>query len=325
MATPRPFRFGLSTRGASSREAWRSLARRAEELGYATLLISDHVYTGLAPIAALVAAAEATTTIRLGCYVFGNDFRHPVFLAKEAATIDVLSAGRLELGLGTGWLRIDYDTTGIPLDPPGVRVSRFAEAVHVVKGCLADEHFSFAGAYYTIRDVSLIPRSVQRPHPPIVIGGGSRRLLTIAARGADVVGLNFRTTAEGDFDPTDFSAEATAQKVEWVKDAAGERFGELELNIYAPFVAVADGDPRRAAEPILEAWGMADTLSVDQFLESPQTLVGSVDRIVETLQARRERFGISYVVVRDSDEGSAVSTMEAFAPIVARLAGEVIG
>jgi probable F420-dependent oxidoreductase len=321
VATPRPFRFGVSTRGARSRDAWLSLARQAEDLGYSTLLIPDHLDTSLAPIAALVGAAGVTTAIRLGCHVFGNDFRHPVMLAKEAATIDALSDGRLELALGTGWRKDDYEESGIPLDPPGVRVSRFAEAIQVVKGCFADQPFSFSGTYYTVHDLSLFPKPVQRPHPPILIGGGSRRVLAIAAREADIVGLNFRTTPRGDADPSDFSAEATAQKVAWVREAAGERFDELELSVFVGFLAVAD-EPRRAAEQILEAWRLTGKLSVDQLLETPQALVGSVEQIVETLLARRERFGISYIVVRDSDAGSPVSIMETFAPIVARLAGE---
>src|SRR5258708_28984691 len=211
MTMSRPFRFGISTRGASSRDAWLSLAGQAEALGYSPLLIPDPLNTSFAPIAALASAAGVTTTIRLGCHVFGNDFRHPVMLAKEAATIDVLSDGRLELALGTGWMQADYKKTGIPLDPPGVRVSGFAEAIQIVKGCFADQPFSFSGNHYTIHDVELLPRAVQRPHPPILIGGGSRRILAIAGREADIVSVNFRTTAAGGAGPSDFSAQATAQ------------------------------------------------------------------------------------------------------------------
>jgi probable F420-dependent oxidoreductase len=297
------------------------LAQRVEALGYSTLLVPDHVSTPLAPIAALTAAAAATTTLRLGCHVFGNDFRHPVVLAKEAATLDVLSGGRLELGLGTGWMRADYAATGTPLDRPGVRVARLGEAVRVVKGCFGDGPFGFAGAHYTVRDLDLRPKPVQRPRPPLVIGGGSPRVLGLAGREADVVALNFRTTADGGWDPADVSPAATARKVAWVRAAAGARFAALELGVFAFLVAVTDADPEHAVGGLLDALRVGDRVSAAAALASPAVLVGSVDRIVAALRAHRERFGISYVVVRDSDAGADGSVIEAFAPVVARLAG----
>jgi probable F420-dependent oxidoreductase len=317
----RPFRFGISTRGGPDPAAWQALARRVEELGYSSLVVPDHVYTPLAPIAALAHAAAATTTLRLGAHVLGNDFRNPVMLAKELATLDVLSGGRLELGLGTGWLRVDYDATGIPLDPPGIRVGRLAEALAIVKGCFGDEPFAFSGAHYTVRDLNLLPKPVQRPRPPILVGGGGRRVLTLAAREADIVALNFRTTPEGGWDASDFSAQAVERKVAWVREAAGERRRDLELSAFAAFVEVTEEEPRRVAERILADWRLGDHVSADQLLAWPQALIGSAERIVETLQDRRRRFGISYVVARDSDAGSGSSVMEAFAPVVARLAG----
>jgi probable F420-dependent oxidoreductase len=235
-------------------------------------------------------------------------------LAKEAATLDVLSGGRLELGLGTGYRRADYEQPGIAFDPPAVRVARFEEAVRVVKGFFADAPFTFAGRYYRVQELDGVPKPVQRPHPPILIGGGSKRILSIAAREADIVAVNIRTTPQGEFDFTSITAEATAQKVAWVREAAGARFESLELNILAPLVAVT-ADRRGAAEQFLRFFGLpTDAQSVAQLLESPVALIGSIDQIVEDLVARRERYGFSYVVVWDN-------SLDAFAPVVARLAG----
>ncbi len=198
-----------------------------------------------------------------------------------------------------------------------------AEAVRVIAGCFADQPFSHAGAYYTIQDLNLLPKPIQRPRPPILIGGGSRRILSIAARHADIVGIKYRTTADGMPDFADITAEATAHKVAWVRQAAGERFGDIELSVFAPLIAVTDDDPRQAADRLLQAFGfgLASQLSVEQVLASPQALIGSVEHIIEMLQARRQRYGLSYVVIREADVGSAASHMDALAPVVARLAG----
>jgi probable F420-dependent oxidoreductase len=306
-----PFRFGLNA-SAPSREAWIDTAQKAEALGYDTLLVSDHLEEGLAPLAAMVAAADATTTLRVGSYVFGNDFRHPVYLAKEAATIDLLSDGRFDLGLGTGWDRNDYEMSGIPLDRPGVRVSRLTEAVQIIKGFFAGTPFTFAGKYYTVRGLEGNPKPTQHPHPPLMLGGGGRRMLSLAAREADIVSVNAKTTAEGQLDFSSITAEAADQKMEWVQQAAGTRFDDLTLNILVPIVAVTDKRDQAAAQ-ILRAYNIpANTLNVEQVLESPSALIGTVDQIVEDLQARRERYGFSYIVVWP---------MEQFAPVVERLAG----
>jgi alkanesulfonate monooxygenase SsuD/methylene tetrahydromethanopterin reductase-like flavin-dependent oxidoreductase (luciferase family) len=198
-----------------------------------------------------------------------------------------------------------------------------AEAVRVIAGCFADQPFSHAGAYYTIQDLNLLPKPIQRPRPPILIGGGSRRIHSIAARHADIVGINFRTTADGMPDFADITAEATAHKVAWVRQAAGERFGDIELSVFAPLIAVTDDDPRQAADRLLQAFGfgLASQLSVERVLASPQALIGSVEHIIEMLQARRQRYGLSYVVIREAGVGSAASHMDALAPVVARLAG----
>ncbi len=313
MGQQHPFRFGIQVSGAPSREAWIATARKAEALGYSTLLVDDHLGNPLAPLPALAATAEVTTTLRIGTFVLANDFRHPVLLAREAATVDLLSDGRLELGLGTGYALPDYIQSGIPLDPPGVRVSRFAEAVQIIKGMFADTPLTFEGRYYSVHDLNGLPKPMQRPHPPILIGGGGQRMLSIAAREADIVSVNIKTTPAGAFDFSSLTAEATAQKLVWVHEAAGERFDALELNLLVPVVAITDNQ-RSAAEQMLRHWGIpAEAFSVEQVLESPSALLGSVDQIVETLQARRERSGFSYIVVWEP--------IEQFAPIVARLAG----
>lgn len=312
MTYKRPFRFGVSTL-AASRAEWIGKAQQAEALGFSTLLVPDHLFGPLAPLSALAAAAEATSTIRLGTFVLGNDFRHPVMLAREAATIDVLSEGRLELGLGTGWLRTDYTQSGIPFDPPGIRVSRLEEAVHVIKGMFADEPLTFSGTYYTVDNLDGQPKPLQRPRPPILIGGGSKRMLSIAAREADIVSVNVRTTAEGWTDPASDNADATQEKVDWVREAAGDRFADLELNILVTSSMVID-NRRHGAQRILDQWRIPGPRpSVDELLALPSTLIGTVDQIVEELQERRERYGISYIVVREP--------IEQFAPVIERLAG----
>ena len=226
---------------------------------------------------------------------------------------DILSDGRLEFGLGTGYQRGDYEGTGIPLDPPGVRVARLAEAVQLVKAFFGPGPVEFAGRYYAVRGLRPIPPPVQRPHPPVLIGGGGQRMLELAVREADIVGINVRTTPAGAFDWASVTPEATDQKVEWVRAAAGPRWDGLELHTLVPCVAVTD-DPRRAAQGFIDGWGMTGALSVDELLASPMALIGTEDRIVEALGERRERYGISYLSVFPE-------AIEAFAPVVARLAG----
>ena len=308
----RPFRFGVLAFGGASRQAFVALARRSEALGYATFAMADHLDSTLAPIAAMATAAASTTALRIGCGVFANDLRNPVILAQEMASLDVLSDGRLELGLGTGYAREDYEGTGIPLDPPGVRVARLAEAVQLLKAFFSAGPVDFAGRYYTVRGLRPLPPPVQRPHPPILMGGGGRRMLELAVREADIVGINVRTTPAGAFDWASVTPEATDEKVAWVRAAAGPRWDDLELHTLVPCVAVTD-DPRRAAQGFIDRWGMAGALCVDELLASPMALIGSEDRIVEALAERRERYGISYLSVFPE-------AIEAFAPVVARLA-----
>ena len=307
--TPRPFRFGVTVPAVASGPAWAERARRIEQLGYAILQMPDHFREQLAPVSALTAAALATTRLRIGSLVFSNDFRHPVVLAKEAATLDVLSGGRFELGLGSGWLREEYDQAGIPFDAPGTRIERMAEAVTIVKGLLAGEPVHFTGRHYTIAGLRGTPTPIQRPHPPLVIGGGGQRLLSLAAREASIVSLVPRARRDGGgLDRGDFGEAAFRQKIEWVRAAAGDRLAALELHTLIQAVVVTD---RRAiaAEQLATRFKIGPEL----VLESPYVLCGTVEEICETLRQRRQTHGISYVTVFDRD-------LEVFAPVVERLA-----
>lgn len=307
----RPFRFAVQASSASDGAAWMDLARRVESLGYSTLSMPDHFGAQLAPIPAMAAAAAATTTLRIASLVFDNDYRHPVVLAKEMATLDVLSGGRAELGLGAGWLATDYEQSGIQHDPAVTRLERMEEGVRVIKGLMADGPFSFQGRHYAITGLEGHPKPVQRPHPPIVMGGGGRRMLSIAGREADVVGINANLGA-GRIGPEmagDVTRAAFHRKIGWVREAAGDRFDEIELQVQTFFVAVTDGRDATAA-----AVGQGFGLGAAEVLEIPLVLIGSVDQIVDELQRRRETFGISYITVQ-------AGAIEPFAPVVERLAG----
>ena len=306
----RPFRFGVTAPTPSGGTNWAERARRIEQLGYSMLVVPDHFRDHLAPVPALVAAALATTRLRVGSLVFSNDFRHPAVLAKEAATIDVLSGGRFELGLGGGWLRAEYDQAGIPFDAPGTRIERLEEAVTIIKGLLAGERVTFAGRHYTIADLEGRPTPVQRPHPPIAIGGGGRRTLTLAAREASIVGLVPRARRDGSgLDLNDLNDAATREKLEWVRSAADARFDSLEINALIQAVVVAD-QRMTAADQLASRFKVAREV----VLETVYVTVGTIEEICETLRQRRERHGISYLTVFERD-------MEAFAPVVERLAG----
>jgi probable F420-dependent oxidoreductase len=307
----RPFRFGVQASSAANRSAWVELARRVESHGYSTLTLPDHLNDQLAPVPALMAAADATTSLRVGGLVLDNDFKHPVVLAKEMATLDVLSDGRLEIGIGAGWMRADYDTAGLPYDRPGVRIDRMVEAVQIVKGLMSDGAVDFTGTHYHVAGLTGRPRPVQQPWPPILIGGGGRRILRVAAREADIVAIN-GTMAAGAVGPdvlATMRADAVDQKIGWVKEGAGERLGAIELNVRAFFVSVTN-DRGGTADGIAAALGF----EADDVLATPFALIGSPDQIADDLQARRERWGFSYVIVGAED-------VDAFAPVVAELAG----
>jgi probable F420-dependent oxidoreductase len=308
----RPFRFGVNARTTGPAAEWIALARRLEELGYAILNLPDHLTDRPAPLAALAAAAAATTQLRVGTLVLNNDFRHPVLLAREAATLDWLSDGRLELGLGAGYVKAEYDEAGLRFDRGGVRVERLAEAVAIVTGLLAGDTVTFNGRHYEVTKHTIFPRPVQRPRPPILIGGNGPQLLTVAAREADIVGLSGVTFTQGGVgrDLSGFRAAGVDERLRLVREVAGVRHERLELSALIQRVIVTT-DRRGAAAELARRWS---ELSVDEILESPFVLLGTANEIVDQLVAHRLRWGISYYVVFDD-------AVDAFAPIVDRLSG----
>ncbi|HEX9131565.1 MAG TPA: TIGR03621 family F420-dependent LLM class oxidoreductase [Ktedonobacteraceae bacterium] len=311
MTIARPFRFGVVAESAPSREAWIDLVRRAEHLGYVTFLLADHYVNEFPPIAALMAAADAARTIRIGSFVFDNDFRHPALLAKEVAALDLLSGGRFELGIGAGWHQPEYEQVGLPFEGAGVRIGRLEEALTIIKLFFTKETVTFAGNHYTVTDLKAFPKSLQRPHPPILMGGGGKRLLTLAGREADIIGLHLKVNGDGTVDARETSEEALAQKVEWVRQAAGERFAAVELNLLVGGVVITE-DPWQAAEQRARKSGRPG-VTAEHLLASPYLLIGSVEHLADRIQRWREHYGISYFVVGPED-------MESFAPVVARLA-----
>jgi probable F420-dependent oxidoreductase len=287
------------------------VARQVESLGYATLFLPDHFEDQFGPLVALTVAAEATTTLRVGSLVFGNDYRHPVVLAKEIATLDLLSEGRVEFGLGAGWMSADYRQAGLTEDPPGVRIERMAESLAVLKSLWSEPTTTFEGKHYRVTGASGTPVPVQRPHPPIIIGGGGRRVLGIAGREADIVGVN-ASLAAGHIGPeviATTAAEYYHQRVEWIRQAAGGRFDDIELQCLT-FVVQIVPNRRESVDQLARLM----SVEPDQVAETPIALIGTVEEIVEDLQRRRALFGFSYIVVHEAE-------MESFAPVVAALAG----
>jgi probable F420-dependent oxidoreductase len=306
------FRFGVNVGRASSRAEWVEKTRKLEDLGYATLTVPDHLSDLIAPMPALVCAAAATTRLRVGTNVLNNDFRHPVLLAREATTVDLLTDGRLQLGLGAGHMQSEYDQAGLRFDAGGTRVERLAEAVTIIKGLLKGEPVTFAGRHYHVTGHTIHPFPVQQPHPPILIGGNGRRLLTLAAKEADIVGLAGFTLRRGGTEPdfSGFTAAGVDERVQLVREAAGDRYERLELSALVQRVVMTD-HRRQAAEELARRWTQ---LSPEEILQSPYVLLGTVDQLVEDLQARRERWDISSYTIFEP-------FVDAFAPIVARLAG----
>jgi probable F420-dependent oxidoreductase len=271
----------------------------------------DHLGEQWAPLVALTVAAEATTTLRVGTLVLDNDFRHPVILAKEAATLDLLSEGRLELGLGAGWMRDDYDQSGIAYDPPAARVERLGEAIGILKDMWGDGRCDHQGAHYNVTGAPAFPSPHRRPGPLLLVGGGSRKVLGLAGREADIVGVNPRLT-EGFYGPKTIASAAPEyydERVAWVREAAGDRFDSIEIQSLTFFVQVVPN----GAE-LIEKMAPTIGMTPEQAAESPAGLVGSVDELVATLERRRRRWSMNYWVVHQGE-------MEAFAPVVARLAG----
>lgn len=317
----RPFRFLADPGEVTDGPSLVAAARRAESIGYATMVYADHVVIpfGFVPLLATVAAV--TNRLRVAPFVANNDLRHPALLAQDLATLDVLSGGRVDVAIGAGWNRPEYDALGLPFDPVGVRVSRLAEAVAVLKGCFGDGPFSMAGAHYTVTAHDGLPKPVQKPHPPLFIGGGGRRLLTLAAREADIVGLAPRTLSSSDggqvvrSDPRSITIAATEEKIAWIREAAGDRFDGLELNVYPTGTGpIVTDRARKTAADVLDGIRVRTgvEVSVDEFLASPHVFIGSVDGLAAKLTELRDRLGISSFMVGDVDT---------LAPVVERLAG----
>lgn len=307
----RPFRFTVQASHLSGPEDLVPLARKAEDLGVSVLTVADHLDDHLAPVPALLAAANATTTLRVGSLVFANDYRHPVLLAKEAASVDVLSGGRLEFGIGAGWMAEDYRSSGIPMDRPGTRIERLEEAIQIILAAWRGEAFDFAGEHYRISGLVGRPGPAQSPHPPLLIGGGGRRVLTLAGRYADIVGLNPILTSgviDANAGPS-ATHEATEQKIAWVREAAGDRFDRIELQTRIHLVLITD-----ERDSVFEALAGGFGLTPEQARRTPHALCGTVDQIVDDLIERRETLGISTI-------GFNASALDDMAPVIARLAG----
>lgn len=312
MPHPRKFRFGVQLVNAGSHRSWADAARKAEDLGYSSLFLPDHFGDQYAPVPALMAAADATTSLRVGALVWDNDYKHPVVLAKEAATIDVISGGRLEFGIGAGWMNTDYEQSGIQHDPAGVRIARLTEAVKIYKGLWASGAFSFAGEHYTITELDGLPKPVQRPGPPVLIGGGGPKMLSLAAAEADIVGIN-PAIPKGYVDAStsrEVIPSTLEKKIDHLRQAAGDRLAELELNILVFGTNV--GESASAAREQTAELFRIDVADLD---ESPYVWVGSASQVADQLRAARERWGVSYFVVQGE------SAMDLAAPVVAELAG----
>lgn len=287
----RPFRFGVVAYSASSPVEWREKARRAEALGYDTFLVPDHLGGQLGAIPAIAAAAESTRTIRVGSFVLNAAFRHPVVLAQDAATLDLLSDGRLELGLGAGHVKSEHEVVGIPYEAPATRIERLFEAVRVIKTLLTEDPASFSGRHYRVSGLAGLPRATQRPHPPILVGGGGRALLRFAAREADIVSVVPRSTPEG-LDTTDFGWASFEEKLSWVRSAATDRPRSPELNTLVQTVKVS-GDRVAAARELAKEWSVDEELVLD----SPYVLIGTVEEVANAVWNMRERHGVSYISV----------------------------
>lgn len=294
---PRPFRFGVVVAYTPSHTAWVATARRAEELGYSTLLMPDRANIGgPAPLTALAVAAEATTRLRVGSYVFANDYRHPVLLAREAATLDLLSGGRFELGLGAGVGPEEFHQLGIPFASASARVGHLEESLQVIKRLFTEETVQFSGKYYTITQMKGSPRPIQQPHLPLLVAGAGERMLQLAAREADIIAIGAKIAGYG-ADPTDATIE---QKLAWIKEAAGQRFADLELSQTIYDLEITDSGTALSTQvggPPIPKRPMLTTQAVDYLLE------------------QRDRYGFSYLQVY-------AGQMEHFAPIVARLTGQ---
>lgn len=305
-----PFRFVVHASEARTGADWLDLARRAEALGYEALYMPDHLGRQYSPISALSAAAAVTSTLRVAPYVAANDFRHPLVLARELATLDVVSGGRVEVGIGAGWRTADYRQLGATYDPPKVRIDRLVESIGILKRLFAGETVSHDGRHYQLGEARLEPRPLQRPHPPFVIGGGGPRMLRLAAREADIVGLIPQFDGRGRPIVAQATEAATRAKAELVRAEAGSRWDALRLDVIV-FDAGIVGGP--GAGPLASLVAAAKATAV-ALVGTPYVMYGTVDRLRTLLERRRERSGISqYALPRHA--------LEAMAPLVEALSG----
>jgi probable F420-dependent oxidoreductase len=306
-----PFRFAVQVSNAASPDAWKALARKSEDLGYSTLYIPDHFEDQWAPMIALAIAAEATSTLRVGTLVLDNDFRHPVVLAKEAATLDLVTGGRFELGMGAGWMTTDYAQSGIAMDAAAVRIARLAESLQIMKSMWTNGRATFAGEHYNVVEAVGSPQPHTPGGPPLVIGGGSKRILTLAGQYADTVSV-VPSLAAGVIG-AEVAAESVVEKyrdrVEWARAAAGDRASALEFQCWTAAVQVVPN-----GSELVETLAPAFGLTPEQLRAAPIALIGSTKEIAETLHERREALGFSYIVVHEAE-------MEALGPVIAELAG----
>jgi probable F420-dependent oxidoreductase len=316
-----PFRFAVQATNAGGGRDWRDTVRKVEDLGYSTLFLADH-YLGpgpaqreahtprqdLAPIAAMAVAAACSETLRVGCRVFCIDYHVPAVLAKEAATLDVLSDGRLEMGIGAGWSEVEYNAMGLDFDRPGRRIAKLAEVIALIKAHWRGEELDCSGEFVRVRGYAGRPRPVQQPHPPIMIGGGGRRILTLAGREADIVSMSSVPFVARDADGLS-PQEVAQRRIGFVHAAAEERFGDLDVES-SPYFSEITNDP----ETVLAGVAKSTGISADVLRDHPNVLVGPPESVVERLHSYREALGVNYVTIQQSQ-------IESFAPIVALLHG----
>lgn len=313
MMTDLLFQFGVLMHNtettAMAKETLLAKAQLAEDLGYATVLLPDHLSDTFSPGLMLAAIASVTSRIRLGSCMYNADLRHPVQLAKEAATLDILSDGRFEFGVGAGQMRSEYEQAGRVFDPFPLRLERLVESLQLMKQLFTEESVTFHGTHYAVTDLQALPRPIQRPHPPIFMGGGGKHMLWLAAREADIIGLAPKGRSYGSgLEMRDALLPATVQKLAWLRQAAGDRLTHLEVSIQIIDMAITP-DRKQGAARLAVRYGF----STEELLASPHFLVGTIEQICDDLQARREQYGISYIVVWEEH-------LQALAPIVARLA-----
>jgi probable F420-dependent oxidoreductase len=319
--TPKPFQFLVDAREIVPGPELKQRARRAEALGYHELVVPDHLIPQLGPIATMAWIAASTSRIRIAAFVHNNDLRHPAVLAQELASLDVLSGGRLDVAIGAGWNQPEYDRIGLPFDPTPVRQARLIEAIAVLKGAFGAAPFSFAGEHYTITDLDGQPKPVQKPHPPFLIGGGGRRTVELAAREAQIVGLAPRILPGQRAEPRSVTVAGTAEKIEWVRQAAPDRFDDLVFNVYPTLtgISVTDHAVAEAKDAVAAIAGRTGVeLTVEELLESPHIFIGSIDELERKLIRVREQLGISSFMVGVMGTADEPGALDA---LVERLAG----